>query len=369
MNSQTGNQNGGHDSERSQKAVDFGNTLDYYNDDMSRRAVGKLFEGAGPKPEGAEPPERNEMEDTGIVKGFERAGRAPAGDADDASDKQYTFSLYRKKEKRQDSSWGAYSRSGEEDNPKPIRAAQIQGRLEQNRFEPAEPTHSSDQTNTDTPNREYTKIERPARAPYQSAAKGSQRGQETRRTKAVRPPSYYNTEPDDDFEDYDDYPKRLNLTPRTIVAAASAFAAIVIMAVLIFMLNAANGRLAEADDLVASYEALERTNGVLKMDLEAAQAEIDSLTVRLNDAEGQLYALNPPEMVDQGGPGGENAPDGGGTPPAGGTTHVVQSGETLGAIAQQHYGNASLFALIQQANGLTGSNISVGQTLVIPPQP
>jgi LysM repeat protein len=49
------------------------------------------------------------------------------------------------------------------------------------------------------------------------------------------------------------------------------------------------------------------------------------------------------------------------------TTYKVQSGDTLGRIAQKFYGDASKYPLIQKANNLTGGNIWVGQTLVIPP--
>jgi LysM repeat protein len=50
------------------------------------------------------------------------------------------------------------------------------------------------------------------------------------------------------------------------------------------------------------------------------------------------------------------------------TTYTVQSGDTLGKIAQRVYGDARKYPLIQQANNLRDpSQIWVGQVLVIPP--
>jgi LysM repeat protein len=50
------------------------------------------------------------------------------------------------------------------------------------------------------------------------------------------------------------------------------------------------------------------------------------------------------------------------------TSYIVQSGDTLGRIAQKMYGDAHRYPLIQQANNLTNaSSIWVGQVLIIPP--
>ncbi|MBI1877204.1 MAG: N-acetylmuramoyl-L-alanine amidase [Chloroflexi bacterium] len=50
------------------------------------------------------------------------------------------------------------------------------------------------------------------------------------------------------------------------------------------------------------------------------------------------------------------------------TAYTVQSGDTLGRIAQKFYGDARRYPLIQQANNLANaSSIWVGQVLVIPP--
>lgn len=50
--------------------------------------------------------------------------------------------------------------------------------------------------------------------------------------------------------------------------------------------------------------------------------------------------------------------------------YVVKSGDTLGKIAQEFYGDPSKYMLIVNANNLSNpNNISVGQKLIIPQQP
>ena len=55
--------------------------------------------------------------------------------------------------------------------------------------------------------------------------------------------------------------------------------------------------------------------------------------------------------------------------PAGGTTHKVESGETLGAIAKKYYGSGgpkSVALIVNANNGLEPTKLKVGQELVIP---
>lgn len=47
-------------------------------------------------------------------------------------------------------------------------------------------------------------------------------------------------------------------------------------------------------------------------------------------------------------------------------THNVASGDTLAAIAKKYYGKASLWTVIQKANGLKSNVIVSGQVLIIP---
>jgi nucleoid-associated protein YgaU len=50
--------------------------------------------------------------------------------------------------------------------------------------------------------------------------------------------------------------------------------------------------------------------------------------------------------------------------------YTVKSGDTLSNIAQSYYGNAQLYTIIQDANGITNpANLRIGQELIIPPKP
>lgn len=53
-------------------------------------------------------------------------------------------------------------------------------------------------------------------------------------------------------------------------------------------------------------------------------------------------------------------------PVQGARSHVVKSNETLYRISVNYYGDGSHVQKIQQANGLSSNEISVGQTLVLP---
>lgn len=52
-----------------------------------------------------------------------------------------------------------------------------------------------------------------------------------------------------------------------------------------------------------------------------------------------------------------------------GTTHVVASGDTLGAIAQRYYGSSAHGDIIAQANDASPKRLQLGQKLDVPPMP
>lgn len=52
-----------------------------------------------------------------------------------------------------------------------------------------------------------------------------------------------------------------------------------------------------------------------------------------------------------------------------GTTHVVQSGDTLSHIAYAYYGDSSLTQPIEEANGVTAHSLHVGKELLVPALP
>jgi nucleoid-associated protein YgaU len=122
-----------------------------------------------------------------------------------------------------------------------------------------------------------------------------------------------------------------------------------------------------------------------------AQAELQQRLTRINQLESEIAALEAQvAAVDAGGADaddpessgeGETEPaqgasDGDGrgegreTDTAANSEYVVQSGDSLAAIAQEVYGDPTLWREIARANDLSEPySLTVGDTLEIPPQP
>lgn len=125
--------------------------------------------------------------------------------------------------------------------------------------------------------------------------------------------------------------------------------------------------------------------GVPRADYDAAQARIGELEQRARDLEQNQVALaaggidvTPAPAVAEGEQQeGEQATAEPGVTPTeaatgaltGGGEYTVREGDTLETIAQQVYGDGTLFNLIEQENAVDTTQLQVGQTLRIPPLP
>ena len=125
-------------------------------------------------------------------------------------------------------------------------------------------------------------------------------------------------------------------------------------------------------------------NGVSQDDYNAARAEVVELASEKALLEEQLRSAG---AASEGADGGGNKGNGGGKgnnnnngageeateapseePIGEGQTYTVKSGDTLTTIAEQFYGDATLYTLIVDANNLDDSvGLRVGQELIIPP--
>ncbi len=118
--------------------------------------------------------------------------------------------------------------------------------------------------------------------------------------------------------------------------------------------------------------------GVAVEEHQAAQARISELEQRARDLEQNRIALaaggvdsTPAPAADPEVPPEEPAPEPepAEAPSAPGSEYTVQEGDTLESIAERVYGDRSQFTLIQEANGVEGTALQIGQTLRIPPAP
>lgn len=183
--------------------------------------------------------------------------------------------------------------------------------------------------------------------------------------------------------DPDDYASDAALPIRVIIASVAAAAVLLIFIGLIIKINSLNAALSKVDTDDAALLAVkeELTDALIEIDKLKSEVEYQKNLVETyknitspssgansDDSDGaQSPAPNPVTQPPAGASGGSQ------TPPAsnGGEqgqikTHTVVSGETLSKIAQKYYNNASLYPKIKEANNLKSDNLTVGQQLVIP---
>ncbi len=351
----------------------YSGSIDYYNDDVSRKAVGKLFSGVkntagdGGQDEGfsqehynsfgetvppkgrrgesnyqeeySSPDDAYDVEDEDIVKGFEKAPAPPPPKKRPAppgvrtkEDDDYDFSLYRK---RKESGWGEYD---ELDNHIPPEA-----------MRPKAP-----------PKREAKKIESPIRnTPYPAPIKT---------VPPSRPkPAIQRKLPRHEAEDYD-YEDGEGLPVKRIVLIVGSVVAIIIMVVLVFQVTSLGAKLKKAEKEIEDFAGIEQQNSTLVMEKEQLQSQLDELKLQLDSM--QSTQAPAPGLEEEEGQTTDNESNQPNTSTVGtGTTHIVKSGDTLGKIAKQYYGNSSNDNIkkIQDANNLQSSSvIKLGQEIKIP---
>jgi nucleoid-associated protein YgaU len=143
------------------------------------------------------------------------------------------------------------------------------------------------------------------------------------------------------------------------------------------------GELAEAEASIAAGSANSAEITQLKLDNENLLGQVQTLEAENQELEGRIANISSQEPQQTFGPdetpdnpivtnpSPDDAPAPEATPaPAGGKTYTVVSGDSLAKIAGREYGNQSQANIdkIANANGITNPNsLQIGQQLIIPP--
>ena len=372
----------------------LGNTLDFYNDDMSRKAVGRLFapndDAASSSAESShgEPP----TESSGLVQGFESERRSasderypmeetyPQNPADDeaelpslrrkrggaisqaASNNQepldesdYGFNLYRKKQpldrQHLESEHESASRLGARRKARTSADYDEHGPLHDDADPPPRPA-----------NKVYKKIE-PQRDFDQKPDPFPPRRAKPPARAPVRKPRFAIHRDEEDDDDMDDDHERQMPSMRTIVLGGSIFAVVLVVAIVVFQLFSLSSRLTAAEEEAALSSSRQLDINRLTIENNDLQSQLNSALAEVSRLEGLFQA--------GGGVGGtppsdQNEEPTGPTPPV--RSHTVQPGQTLSSIGQIFFpGDPNAWMRIAEANGINPPHhIQIGQNLIIP---
>lgn len=125
-------------------------------------------------------------------------------------------------------------------------------------------------------------------------------------------------------------------------------------------------------DASLQRQVAEQRAEITRLESEITALEAEVAAVDAGGAERETSAPTEPDADDEGGDGdGQPTAEQGETEePDSGSEYVVQSGDSLASIAQEVYGDPTLWRDIAQANDLSEPySLSVGDTLDIPERP
>lgn len=335
------------------------NTLDLYNDELARKAVGSLFEEEElPADEAYPVPEKGRY-----VTGFDkppaktraRAVEEPrADDVDEEDEEEYT---YRKRERKEST---PAPRPAVKVNVAAVPSSQRTAGHSHARPRPvpsrSEPVDLPEDDYASFRPRDKSRASSPAPALRQTDAPVSRRPAEKR------------------YSDYDD-PESTN--PVRWVAAALTFVFLVILALLVYRITVVSGQLKDAQTRLESMPSNESEITEMRLTIERLENEVEAKNTEIEQLQAGLTGSQPvtnpvitPEtsgnVTEQNNSPATQSPtvNASGLP----TVYTVVSGDNLTKISQKFYGNTSLDNIqkIKDANNLTNDNISIGQELKIP---
>lgn len=347
-----------------------GNTLDYYNEDLTRNAVQGLFTPG-------EAPRRSGKKDA-IVAGYDednsslkpppqRKRKAAAlQDIDDKMEERPARTARREPARREEDPIPKRPAKSEEGfaPQKPIGVGSRNEKVEDIDYDryrvrdryrprPEEKKEPAAGAGTRTVSREREEQRPPQkvsqRAPYTTFKR------EPYRAKPLTADS-----PADELDDYQDESFPLS---RVILISASVVV-LIIFAALIFKINSTSKKLDEAMAKLAPYEENGDYN-TLSIQLDAERNKNQELQAQLDE-----YKLSGVEPVDtENSQGSTEEQNNVSSQATGDVIHIVMAGESLSKISSNYYGTIQGVQKIKDANGLTSDNLNIGQELTIPDVP
>ena len=375
-----------------------GNTMEYYNEDLSRKAVGRLFDGGAGKEEDS---------DEAFVKGFsdkpERPERKPErkkerfaeGAAENPYDDEGVRERKRDKYDRYDDDKDAEKSPGgpgkkpeknmerksergvPKSTPQPSPAVRVShkpgasgGRAPHNpgRVMPGDSAYSSGKHRHDAFGEDYTQFKRK----YED--RDYVTGQKKRPPAPPRPGAVAGVGVGDPRRPDDGYDEPENTGLLKIVFGAVVIVFLVVLAILCFRINDINAKYQEAKNKLdtsqnyGDYNSIKIENEQLIADKADLQKQIDTLTAQL--AAAGLQTVPPSEPPEASGAPGDTQPpeQSGAVPSEWPKSYTVVSGDSLSNIARNFYGSASQTNIdkIKNYNNLTSDNIFPGDVLKIP---
>lgn len=176
---------------------------------------------------------------------------------------------------------------------------------------------------------------------------------------------------DDNDEDDEEYDSTLPV--KNILIALAAVVVLIIFTALIIKINTINAAYAKAQTTIEDFSETEKA-------LQQALIENESLAGKitvLEDVIEQYRSVLPQSLESSdaasGSENGDEAADANnGTTQANNsstgqtTTYTVVSGDSLSKLSTRFYGTSSQYQKIMDANGLTDVNLQIGQILIIP---
>ncbi|MCL1863129.1 MAG: LysM peptidoglycan-binding domain-containing protein [Defluviitaleaceae bacterium] len=178
----------------------------------------------------------------------------------------------------------------------------------------------------------------------------------------------------------DDYRDSEVISPLRIIIVGAAILIVVLFAIITVQMLSFRSRYNEAQEAIASHEQeMNRLDTSTRTTIAGLQAERDSAEADRDEFENMLRELGhdprqpaPPPDEDGTRPGGITETPTQTSPPDTGlpTTHTILAGESLNRIAQRYFGNQdpATVAHIQNVNGITNpNNIQAGWVLQITP--